>query len=51
MEGNKSDIATQFSSNQYSAKMVILLIVMIGIMVVDRVFYSTHALLSGSNFS
>lgn len=47
MQGNESDIATQFSSNQYSSKMVILLIVMIFMMIVDRVLYSTHALLSG----
>ena len=47
MQGNESDIATQFTSNQYSSKMVLLLIVMICIMVVDRVLYSTHAFLSG----
>lgn len=48
MQGNESDIATQFASNQYSSNMVILIIIMMGIMAVDRVLYSTHAFLSGT---
>ena len=48
MQGNETDIATQFASNQYSSSMVLVLIVEILIMVVDRVLYSTHAFLSGN---
>lgn len=48
MQGNDSDIATQFASNQYSTGMVLVLIVEILIMIVDRVLYSTHAFLSGN---
>jgi len=51
MQGNETDIATQFASNQYSSHMVILLIVIICIMLVDRVLYSTHAFLSGSRLT
>lgn len=51
MQGNESDIATQFASNSYSSNMVILLIVMITVMIVDRVFYSTHAFFSGSKIT
>lgn len=49
MQGNESDIATQFASNQYSSNMVLLIIAMMFIMVVDRILYSTHALLAGNN--
>ena len=49
MLGNESDIATQFSSNQFSSNMVLLIIAMMGIVVIDRILYSTHALLSGTN--
>ena len=48
MQGNESDIATQFASNQYSTGMVLVLIAEIIIMIIDRVLYSTHAFLSGS---
>ena len=48
MQGNESDIATQFESNQFSSNMVILLIVMMFVMVIDRILYSTHAFLSGT---
>ena len=51
MQGSESDITTQFEANQYSSNMVILLIVMICVIVVDRVFYSTHAFLSGSKIT
>lgn len=49
MQGNESDITTQFSSNQYSSNMVLLVIAMMCIMAIDRVLYSTHALLSGNS--
>ena len=49
MIGNESDIATQFASNQYSSNMVLLIIAMMFVMVIDRILYSTHALLSGNN--
>ena len=49
MQGNESDITTQFSSNQYSSGMVLLVIAMMIIMAIDRVLYSTHALLSGTD--
>ena len=49
MQGNESDITTQFSSNQYSSDMVFLVIAMMIVMAIDRVLYSTHALLSGTN--
>ena len=47
MQGNESDIATQFASNQYSSNMVLVIIFMICIIMVDRVLYSTHAFLLG----
>ena len=47
MQGNESDIATQFSTNQYSSNMVYLVCFMILIIMVDRILYSTHAFLSG----
>ena len=48
MQGNESDITTQFSSNQISSEMVLVVIAMMLVMIVDRIFYSTHALMSGT---
>ena len=48
MAGNETDIATQFSTNELSSNMVVVSIVIIIIICIDRVLYSTHAFMSGT---
>ena len=46
MSGQKTTLADQYNSNQFQSYMVITLFVMITIMVIDRIFYGSHAQLT-----
>lgn len=43
MSGQKTTLADQYNSNQFQAYMVVTLFAMITVMVVDRIFYGSHA--------
>ena len=47
MAGDHEDIATQFSANSFSQGLVFTLITFIIAMIIDRILYSKHVLLSG----
>lgn len=46
MSGQKTTLADQYNSNQFQSYMVITLFIMITIMVIDRIFYGSHAQLN-----